>query len=340
MISAEVIADSIGEKSPRLTTFKLRYPKFIHGEFMTHRAFSRNASSSRAVPVSKNLEEVRSDELRAGPLYWGAEQKGMQSGAELDDEFDCVGGVIMRDKPLPPAGRFGSTTPYPGRTQKALAEIYWRYAVLDAAQKAENLHVLGAHKSIVNRILEPFLHINVVMTSCEPGLLNFFGLRLDKAAQPEMRMLAEAMWRAWNKSLAIKLATGEWHLPFVEPSDFDTRIARIELGEQLKRISVARCARVSYESFTTRKRSSVEEDMQLYARLVEQRHYSPFEHQATPDQWICERYKMIYGPSDYDGEWEAPRLHGNLPGWRQYRKHLADEDQAHLPEGYERKQDG
>ena len=33
----EVVADSIAEHSPRLTTFRLRYPKFIHGEFMTHR---------------------------------------------------------------------------------------------------------------------------------------------------------------------------------------------------------------------------------------------------------------------------------------------------------------
>src|SRR6267154_4788885 len=83
MISAEVICDSISDHGKRLTTFKNRNPKFIHGEFMTHRVISRNASSSRAVPTKKLLEEVRSDSLRAGPVFWGANQKGMQAANEL-----------------------------------------------------------------------------------------------------------------------------------------------------------------------------------------------------------------------------------------------------------------
>ena len=85
MISAEVIRDSISPAGHRLTTFKLRYPKFVHGEFMTHRALSRNGAW-HVVPVAKNVEEVRSDALRAAPVYWGAEQGGMQGGEELSDE--------------------------------------------------------------------------------------------------------------------------------------------------------------------------------------------------------------------------------------------------------------
>ena len=68
---AKVITDSISEQGIRLTTMQLRYPKFIHGEFMTHRVFSRNASSSRAIPTAKLIEEVRSDVLRAVPVFWG-----------------------------------------------------------------------------------------------------------------------------------------------------------------------------------------------------------------------------------------------------------------------------
>jgi hypothetical protein len=86
-IEAKIILDSVGEHSPRLTTFLLRHPKFIHAEFTRHRSMSLCVSSSRAVPVSKNLEEVREDTLRAVPVYWGAEQKGMQSGEELTDEY-------------------------------------------------------------------------------------------------------------------------------------------------------------------------------------------------------------------------------------------------------------
>jgi hypothetical protein len=90
MIEAKVICDSISPQGHRLLTYgPLIYPKFIHGEFMTHRALSRNASSSRAIPVRKMIDEVRSDILRAGPVYWGAEQKGMQSGEELSDVDWC-----------------------------------------------------------------------------------------------------------------------------------------------------------------------------------------------------------------------------------------------------------
>ena len=189
MIEARVICDSIAKHSPRLTTFQLRYPKFIHSEFMTHRSFSRNASSSRAVPVTRNLEEVRSFQLRVQPEYWGAEQKGMSSGEELSDE------ELIRAKEV------------------------WNHAADDAAYHAKRLLQRGAHKSIVNRLLEPFLHINVIMTSCEPGLLNFFGLRLDKAAQPEMRVLAEKMWAVWNESKPKELKCLEWHLPFSEENE-------------------------------------------------------------------------------------------------------------------------
>src|ERR1700743_2471111 len=82
-ITAKIIAASIGEHAPRLTTLQLRYPKFIHGEFMTHRVFSRNASSSRAIPTERLLAEVRSDIERAAPVFWGKNQKGMQAIEEL-----------------------------------------------------------------------------------------------------------------------------------------------------------------------------------------------------------------------------------------------------------------
>ena len=36
-ITAKVVCDSINEQGIRLTTFEIEYPRFIHGEFMTHR---------------------------------------------------------------------------------------------------------------------------------------------------------------------------------------------------------------------------------------------------------------------------------------------------------------
>jgi thymidylate synthase ThyX len=354
-IEAKVILDSIGAHSPRLTTFWTRYPKWIHAEHCRHRSMSLCVSSSRAVPVSKNLEEVRSDELRAAPVWWGKEQRGMSATEELSDNhnYDRV---------------------YGEHSTRDFAKIEWKRAALNAVGCAKSLQLMGVHKSIVNRILEPFLHVNVLVTCAEPGLMNFFGLRLDKAAQPEMRTLAELMWAAWNESKPTKLEPGQWHLPFVfgddpqEPqwlSRFGPNNERTEeeknseFDDLCRRVSVARCARLSYTSFETGKRSTIEEDLALYDRLITSRpiHASPAEHQATPDVVIGKKLVWkSHGPINYDpitgfpvidredlswkGELEEvdafqfEELHGNLPGWIQHRKQLPGEAIAELPEAH------
>src|SRR3954468_9455857 len=81
-ITAKVIADSVGPDNPRLTTMQLRYPCFIHAEFMTHRVFSRNASSSRATPVERAIQKIMDEP--AMPIHWGKNQAGMQAAEEND----------------------------------------------------------------------------------------------------------------------------------------------------------------------------------------------------------------------------------------------------------------
>jgi thymidylate synthase ThyX len=336
MIKAEIICDSINGHGNRLTTFQLRYPKFVHGEFMTHRAFSRNASSSRAVPVSKNIEEVRSDELRAAPIFWGAEQKGMSPGAELSDKPGSVPWHSIDRGQYP-------------TSQKGFAKEIWSEAAFYAAACAERLADLGAHKSIVNRILEPFLHINVVMSSTDAGLMNFFGLRLDAAADPIMRALAEAVWRVYGESEPQKLQPGSWHLPYIDQDESDQNEDRVTVAnhyhhlgggetelELLIKVSVARCARVSYTSFETGRRSTVEEDLKLYDRLLSAQplHASPAEHQATPDQLLDGETLAFPTPHDQFVRWCNPHLHGNFVGWIQHRKQLSGEAVAPLPEAY------
>jgi thymidylate synthase ThyX len=61
MTTALIIEDSINRAGVRLVTMQLRYPRFVHAEFMTHRVFSRNASSSRAIPVAKMIKQVREE---------------------------------------------------------------------------------------------------------------------------------------------------------------------------------------------------------------------------------------------------------------------------------------
>lgn len=324
MIEAKIVLDSAHPQGDdyRLTTFLLRYPKFIHAEHCRHRMMSLCVSSSRAVPVSKNLEEVRSDELRAGPVYWASEQKGMSGGEELDDTIRG-----WSNEPNDP-------------TRLIAAKERWKQAALRAAFGAEDLTRLGVHKSIVNRLLEPFLHVNVLCTVvAKPGLMNFFGLRLDRAAQPEIRALAEAMWAVWNESRPKPLQPGhDWHLPFVSlEEDRDEVYAAsanipdfIDHLDTVRKVSAARCARLSYTSFETGKRSTIKEDLALYDRLITSRpiHASPAEHQATSDRWV-ESWQ-----DNYNNGWVRPELHGNLPGWIQHRKLLPNEACADLPEGY------
>jgi thymidylate synthase ThyX len=306
MIEAAIICDSVSEQGKRLTTFQLRYPRFIHAEFMTHRVISRNASSSRAVPTAKLIEEVRSDALRAAPIFWGKNQKGMQAAEELSDEPTYTI-INQRNEQIIDLFKL---------SPKELAQDSWRRAAQWAAEFAEQMELVGAHKQIVNRILEPFTHINVVATATEWD--NFFGLRLDAGAQPEMKALAVAMWEARQKSIPLQLRSGEWHLPFIDHI-FSTQNADHKPALLLK-ISVARCARVSYTSFETGKQSTLEEDLALYDRLLTSQplHASPAEHQATPD---------TYTPC-YPQQW------GNFVGWRQYRKMLPGEAVAPLPKEY------
>lgn len=308
MIEAQVILDSISPQGHRLTTFSTRYPKgIIHGEVMTHRKFSRNASSSRAIPVQRYLEEVHDDKQRAAPEYWGAEQKGMQSGAVLD------------------------------AAQMDYAKYHWAQAAHHAAVVAQAMSDMGVHKSIVNRLLDPFIHIRTLITSDHYGLLNFFGLRLDKAAQPEMRVLAEKMWAAWNESMPKLLQPDEWHLPYANTEEMVCNLpwdysADKPLDCTAIKVSVARCARVSYNSFETGKRSTVEEDLKLYERLVgaQPMHASPAEHQATPDDFDFNGFG-----GQFASQWLHPLQHGNFVGWRQYRKFLQGEGCAPLPDRYD-----
>jgi thymidylate synthase ThyX len=355
MISAEVVCDSLSVHGPRLTTFRLRYPKFLHGELMTHRVLSRNASSSRAVPTERLLVEVRDDGLRATFVWWGADQRGMQALSELSDAKDGLNENLMTREQHEPHDTGWGDTSFVETSPRERQMIYWRKAALDAAKWAELSERNGAHKQLVNRMLEPYSHINVLATATEWD--NFFGLRLHRDAQPEMRELAVRMWEARRSSEPRLIGPGSWHLPFVtmgDPGvDEDAEPVRahaaergVETLEVCKMVSVARCARVSYEDFTTGKRSTVANDVKLYDRLLaglsdpaQPLHASPTEHQATPDEqftWNAPTRKRHGGlwETEKRVDWRNRREHGNLVGWRQLRKMLPGEAVAPLPEGY------
>ena len=344
MIEAKMIADSIGQHSPRLLTIRAVSPKFIHQETLRHRLiyiedalrgdpdFSFSVSSARAIPFKKLLEEVRSDELRAVPVKWGAEQKGMSPGDELDDIHKSVDWFLGSDDD-------GNNPAWESITFREAARREWRQAALTAAAAAERMTAIGVHKSIVNRVIEPYIHCHALMTATAPGWLNFFGLRLDGGADPTVRALAEACWVVWNESEPKLLRPGEWHLPFVNEDDLQEKDWSDNPISYHIKVSVARCARLTFNSFETGKISTIEEDLKLYDRLVGSvpLHASPAEHIAAPDTKKQMLISSVNGDTGiYDYAWNKQHLHGNLPGWQQYRKMLPGEALAPIPTEYAR----
>ncbi|MDT8871557.1 FAD-dependent thymidylate synthase [Komagataeibacter rhaeticus] len=248
-ITATSILASVDAAGKRIDTLLLRYPRFIHAEFMTHRQFSRNASSSRAIPVERLIADVDRDP--AVPVFWGKNQKGMQARERLSDH------------------------------DRAATEALWYDSVRYAIETARLMASHGAHKQIVNRILEPFAHINVVVTATEWD--NFFALRDHEDAQPEIRALAQAMKAAMRAAPVQMLDLGQWHLPFVTPEEIREYQGLMDPTGNLRAVSSARCARTSYLTHDGRK-STLAEDVALGERLTKSRpfHASPFEQQATP----------------------------------------------------------
>lgn len=273
MIDAKIIADSVAPHGGRITTFVLKYPRFVHAEFMTHRVFSRNASSSRAIPVKKMMAQVYREP--AVPMHWGANRPGMQATEEL--------------------------TGWRG----ALARRLWLLARFPALAVVGLMTLIGLHKQVANRLLEPWLHITVVCTATEFG--NFFNLRYHHMAEPHMQELAKQMWQLMEHSQPRQLKANEWHLPFVRGWE----VAQGDVAEaDLLIRSVARCARVSYLNHEGRPTTPTE-DADLFKRLLgsNPKHASPAEHQAMalPIQ-------------------SAGLRSGNFVGWLQHRHCIENEN--------------
>lgn len=259
-ISAEILADSINTATgDRLTTLRIVLPRFILAEFNTHRMLSRNFSSSRAVPAATMRSRVLANPVL--PASFGSNQPGMQAGHELS-------GV-----------------------RKAIARGAWLWARYPACAFHWIGEIAGLHKQVLNRLLEPWLWAEGIVSATEWE--NLFLLRCHPDAQPEFQVLAIAIRDAIAASTPKQLSPGSWHIPYITEGELET----------IKRVSAARCARVSYY-LRDGKVSSVDADLKLCDRLAgsDPKHLSPFEHQA-----IALPHSVFSG---------------NFKGWKQYRKEL------------------
>lgn len=291
MISAKIIADSYNENhETRITTFELVYPRFIHGELMTHRVFSRNAASSRAIPIDKVIELVET--TPAMPVHWGANQAGMQAKAEVSD--------IERAKKV------------------------WLSARDSAVVYAKALRDAGLHKQIVNRVLEPFQLMKTIVTATDFN--NWFWLRDHEDAQPEIAQLAAVMCVEYTAHIPETLSCGEWHVPYVKTYR-DPRTKHLHYldendkyisEEEARMISASCCAQVSYR----KNDGSLEKASMVFDRLINSVpvHASPVEHIATPTEYkmFGDEYFDVEGVTHVDAN-EMP-YSGNIRGWIQFRQ--------------------
>lgn len=265
--SAKILADHISPSGKRLVTFEVTFPRIVLAEFNTHRMFSRNSASSRAIPVEKMLKRVQEDPFT--PIHWGKNQKGMQADQELTDQ------------------------------EQRIAKSLWDITREQVVENVERLVALGVHKQVTNRLLEPFLWHTVICTATEYE--NFFALRTHRDAQPEIREIAARMKELYDTHRPEEVPAWHWHLPLVD--DYADLVRDGYTDEEIRQISVGRCARVSY--LTHDGKRDPKADIQLCTRLRESGHMSPFEHvaQALP----------------------TPTVSGNFVGWEQYRKNIVGE---------------
>lgn len=315
LITAKVIADSINETGQRLTTFELEFPRLILSECNTHGAIEKNTSSSRAIPVSKMLDHILEQNLK--PIYFGSKKSGMQAGEELTGE------------------------------NLQYVKSVWESALTSAVGQADLLDDCGVAKEVTNRITEPYQLIKAVWSATDWD--NFFNLRLEKDADPNICMLAYKMYEAMSNSKPQLLRKGEYHLPYVEidrdqysckdtyyflwdkdcsgtETDGCMYEQRLTLEQAIK-YSVASCAQVSYRS----EGMTLEKAEKIWNMLVKSEvvHASPLTHIATPISKPC----YVMGINEILPEtWQQGVTHirrdgtlcsGRFAGWIQQR-HLIE----------------
>ena len=334
-ISASILADSINKNKNRLTTFELEYPRFIHSEFMTHRQLSRNAASSRAIPVTKMIDNIVNN--TAMPIHWGRNKKGMKADIENNLSVEYPSNIF----------------PYNESTNLYDRELVWNFARDNAIEASLCFSNAKYHKQIVNRLTEPFQMIKVICTATEYD--NFFYLRCHTDAQPEIKELATIMYELYNNNKPKYLHDGDWHLPYIDDNtwnecvkyfneqDLNKRdinkksinekglneqdlnkkglnIKNIDPLEYAKKVSASCCAQVSYRNLDL----SIPKALNIYNMLVQNTpvHASPFEHQATPITQEDIKSFNSKTPNTHITHVDSKNKYwsGNFKGWTQYRQ--------------------
>ena len=200
-MEVKVLLDSVNPYTgTRLTTLHCVYPQFIHQQVLTHRMFSRNSSSLRAISFNRASEEFEI-------VYptWTEEKKGMQ------------GSLVTEEKSI------------------LSAESYLRCMHKDVLYWCKKMGDLGIHHQDINNYLRPFQNIHTVITATD--FENFFQQRLHESTKPDMQQLAQLIYDALKES---KPEQTTWHTPLINDlleSTYTNKQLELISAARLARIS-------------------------------------------------------------------------------------------------------
>lgn len=343
--AVKVITHSINCFGEQLITIELTYPRIVHSEVMTHRMFSRNSASTRAISLESQLKNLLSNPFV--PEHFGTNMRGMQPGLDLVGAKHDQAAIIWlqgRDRALTTflelilgeslAERvlgYESNRDYVDgsvitkRLDTVLAHVPSTAKQLDLSET----DILNVHKQLAGRVLEPYMWHTIVVTASVTELSNFFGLRIHPDAQEQISTIATMMKEQVDQSTPRLLQEGEWHTPYVAIDEFAAPFDAI-------RASAARCAAASYNRQAAKKQ--FDEEVKRYDMLVHGGHMSPLEHQARPlnkrervlrqnaaSMYSSEGRRMGIPQHEITQLIETTKFDGNLRGWRAHRKDIVNE---------------
>ena len=370
LISAEVVADSLNQFGERITTMKLVFPRFILAELNTHRMFNRNSASSRAIPFKKMVKEVM--ERPSIPIAWQKDHKGMQGNEYFQSETGenvhklIEGWLDARNSAVQIATGLNNCNVTKQLCNRLLEPFMW-HTVLVTATEWENFFELRnpvyeweyEEGTIKAKSKEEFLEMFIqryptngerdlhdweaVDENFNPVDSNFWRSINKGQAEIHMMALAESIYDAVNESTPKQLEVGQWHIPFGDNIPNYLLLETFGLlnkkeTEDIKlKISVARCARISYETLGDNPVIDYKKDIELHDTLLAIKHMSPFEHCAVvmeEEEYIKHiktssvyfedsatlREGVVYNDlvvNDSDLGWSR-----NLKGFKQYREFI------------------
>lgn len=305
-----IMGSECAKTHTKITTLVCEYPRAIHAQLLTHRVFSKNSSSTRAVPLKASISQIEENPAK---YIWTSNQPGMQGN--LIDDSDRLEEINFIQKTMWSAVKQGVLQ-------------------LGLPEKDGGLNI---HKQNAGRFLEPFQNIRICLTSTEWD--NWDWLRLDSAAQPEIKELAELIAQARSEIQYPMLNAGEYHVPFIDRRILSTGVYyhHPETGEQLElqdaiELSMSICAQTSYrkEDASDNKTKTVIERLFTGNKV----HASPAEHQATPVQipkidsgdFASIFFNLQEGVTHIDRNGNA--WSGNFKHFIQYRQLLPNHDAA------------